>query len=508
MSKMIKIFDTTLRDGEQSPGCSMNLNEKIKMARQLELLGVDVIEAGFPITSPDDFKAVKTIAETIKNCTITGLARCVEGDIQRAYDAVKVSQSPRIHVFLATSDIHMQYKLKMTREQVIERIATMVKFAHGLCSDIEFSAEDASRSDREFLVNAFDTAIAAGATTINIPDTTGYSTPTEMYDLIHYVKTHLKNPDVTISVHNHNDLGMGVANTLECIRAGATQVECTVNGIGERAGNASLEEIAMALRTRHEYYGCDTRIDTKQIYRTSKLLSTITGVGIAPTKPIVGANAFAHESGIHQHGVLSNPMTYEIMTPESIGLPQNRMVLGKHSGKHALAERIAELGYKVSEEDIAVAFEKFKELADRKKDITDRDIEALLGANTVSDIKETYRLQRFVINSSTEIPATVVVKLEDDQGNEFVEEARGEGPINAAFNAIDKIIKMENHLDSWRMQAVTEGDDALGEAVSRVTCNGRVITGRGLSVNILEASIKSYLNAINKAINAGLKSEN
>ena len=296
-TRTVKIFDTTLRDGEQSPGCSMNFNEKLEMARQLERLGVDVIEAGFPVSSPDDFRAVEAIAKIVKNSTVAGLARCVEGDIQRAWDAVRHAAHPRIHVFLATSDIHMKYKLKMTPDQVVARVAEMVRFARSLCPDVEFSAEDASRSDRDFLVKVFDTAIAAGASTINIPDTVGYSTPNEMYDLVAYVKAHLQNPAVDISVHNHNDLGMGVANTLESIRAGATQVECTVNGIGERAGNAAMDEIVMALRTRGDFYGCTTGINTRQIYRTSKLLSTIIGVGIAPNKPIVGANAFAHESG-------------------------------------------------------------------------------------------------------------------------------------------------------------------------------------------------------------------
>lgn len=506
MGKLIKIFDTTLRDGEQSPGCSMNLSEKLEMARQLERLGVDIIEAGFPISSPDDFEAVKAIAKAVKKSTVTGLARCVESDIQRAYDAVKAAESPRIHVFLATSDIHMQYKLRMTREQVIARVAAMVGFAKSLCPDIEFSAEDASRSDRDFLVQVFDTAIAAGATTINIPDTVGYSTPNDMYDLVFYIKSHLQNPNVDISVHNHNDLGMGVANTLECIRAGATQVECTVNGIGERAGNASLEEIVMALHTRRDYYECETHVDTHQIYRASKLLSTITGVPIAPNKPIVGANAFAHESGIHQHGVLANPTTYEIMSPELVGIHQNKMVLGKHSGKHAFAERINELGYTLSEEELAKAFERFKVLADRKKDISDRDIEALLmGHADRSDFKETYRLGSFVINSGTVISATAVVKLIKDDGQEYEHVARGEGPIDAAFKAIDRIVKMESKLENWTMQAVTEGEDALGEAISKITCNGSLVTGRGLSPDILEASIKSYINAINKALTAGKK---
>ncbi len=499
-TRTVKIFDTTLRDGEQSPGCSMNFNEKLEMARQLERLGVDVIEAGFPVSSPDDFRAVEAIAKIVKNSTVAGLARCVEGDIQRAWDAVRHAAHPRIHVFLATSDIHMKYKLKMTPDQVVARVAEMVRFARSLCPDVEFSAEDASRSDRDFLVKVFDTAIAAGASTINIPDTVGYSTPNEMYDLVAYVKAHLQNPAVDISVHNHNDLGMGVANTLESIRAGATQVECTVNGIGERAGNAAMDEIVMALRTRGDFYGCTTGINTRQIYRTSKLLSTIIGVGIAPNKPIVGANAFAHESGIHQHGVLAERTTYEIMSPDDVGIYQNKMVLGKHSGKHAFADRIAELGYRMSDEDIAEAFERFKEMADRKKEITDRDIEALVGNAAISDVKETYGLKSFVVNSGTVISATAVVRLVRDDGEEKEHVARGEGPIDAAFNAIDRIVKMDTKLENWTMQAVTEGEDALGEAICKIKCGDHIVTGRGLSPDILESSIRAYINAINKAI--------
>ena len=321
-----------------------------------------------------------------------------------------------------------------------------------------------------------------------------------MYDLVAYVKAHLQNPAVDISVHNHNDLGMGVANTLESIRAGATQVECTVNGIGERAGNAAMDEIVMALRTRGDFYGCTTGINTRQIYRTSKLLSTIIGVGIAPNKPIVGANAFAHESGIHQHGVLAERTTYEIMSPDDVGIYQNKMVLGKHSGKHAFADRIAELGYRMSDEDIAEAFERFKEMADRKKEITDRDIEALVGNAAISDVKETYGLKSFVVNSGTVISATAVVRLVRDDGEEKEHVARGEGPIDAAFNAIDRIVKMDTKLENWTMQAVTEGEDALGEAICKISCNGHTVTGRGLSPDILESSIRAYVNAINKAI--------
>ena len=368
--KRIRIFDTTLRDGEQSPGCSMNLTEKIEMARQLEKLGVDVIEAGFAIASPMDHKSVQTIAAAVSNCTVASLARCTKGDIDAAWDAVKEAKHPRIHVFLATSDIHMEYKLKMTREQVLERISSMVAYAKSFCHDIEFSAEDASRSDRAFLAQCYTNAVAAGATTLNVPDTVGYSTPQEMAELIAYLREHVEGIEKTdISVHCHDDLGMAVANTLACIKAGATQVECTVNGIGERAGNASLEEIVMALHTRRDFYEAETGINTRQIYNSSKLLSNITGVPIPPSKAIVGANAFAHESGIHQHGVISNAQTYEIMKSTDVGIPQNTMVLGKHSGKHALREKLASMGYELDDQEMENVFARFKDLADKKKNL-------------------------------------------------------------------------------------------------------------------------------------------
>ena len=351
--KRIKIFDTTLRDGEQSPGCSMNLSEKLEMARQLDALGVDVIEAGFAIVSPEDFKSVEAISQTVHNCSVASLARCTKGDIDAAWGAVKGAKKPRIHVFIATSDIHMEYKLKMSREEVLESITKNVAYAKSLCDDIEFSAEDGSRSDWEFLAKCYTNAVAAGATVLNVPDTVGYSTPDEMYSLIRYLKENVEGVEnVDISVHCHDDLGLAVANSLACIRAGATQVECTVNGIGERAGNASLEEIVMALHTRAAYYDAETGINTKQIYKSSKLLSSITGVPIAPSKSIVGANAFAHESGIHQHGVLANALTYEIMRPSDVGIPQNTMVLGKHSGKHALRDQLEAMGYNFTDEQM------------------------------------------------------------------------------------------------------------------------------------------------------------
>ncbi len=496
--KTIKILDTTLRDGEQSPGCSMNLQEKLEMAQQLERLGVDIIEAGFPTTSPDDFEAVRQIAGVIKNCTVTGLTRAVIADIQRTYDALKNAADPMIHIVLATSDLHMEHKLHMTREQVLQRIDESVRFARSLCQKVEFSAEDASRSDREFLVEACNTAIRAGACTVDITDTVGYAIPNEFAELIAYIKERLIDPEVTVAVHCHDDLGMAVANSISGIMAGATQVEGTINGIGERAGNTALEEVIMALHSRGGQLPAKTRVNTRQIYRTSKLLSTIIGMKIPQNKAIVGKNAFAHEAGIHQHGMLQNRSTYEIIHPEDVGIYQTQMVLGKHSGKHAFSERVAELGYHLSEQAIDATFEKFKVLADRKKDITDRDIEAIV-AQAGDLLHETYALHSFVVNSGTVISATAVVKLTHD-GKEYEHVARGEGPIDAAFKAIDRIVKRDYKLKNYGIQAVTEGVDALGEVVVKIERDGQTVTGRGLSTDIIEASLKAYLNAINKAI--------
>ena len=479
--KRIRIFDTTLRDGEQSPGCSMNLTEKIEMARQLEKLGVDVIEAGFAIASPMDHKSVQTIAAAVSNCTVASLARCTKGDIDAAWDAVKEAKHPRIHVFLATSDIHMEYKLKMTREQVLERISSMVAYAKSFCDDIEFSAEDASRSDRAFLAQCYTNAVAAGATTLNVPDTVGYSTPQEMAELITYLKEHVEGIENTdISVHCHDDLGMAVANTLACIKAGATQVECTVNGIGERAGNASLEEIVMALHTRRDFYEAETGINTRQIYNSSKLLSNITGVPIPPSKAIVGANAFAHESGIHQHGVISNAQTYEIMKSTDVGIPQNTMVLGKHSGKHALREKLASMGYELDDQEMENVFARFKDLADKKKNITGSDIEALVLHRRNAFIG-TCKLLGHVVNTGHGVPNTSYIKLQ--LGDEVLEDvAIGTGPLDASFQAINRMLGME--------------DIRLEDK------NGATYTGTGLSTDIIESSIRAYVNGINKMMEA------
>ena len=496
--KKIKIFDTTLRDGEQSPGCSMNLSEKLDMARQLDALGVDIIEAGFAIASPEDFRSVEAISQAVNNCTVASLARATKGDIDAAWNAVKGAKHPRIHVFLATSDIHMEYKLKMTREQVVANIDEMVRYAKSYCDDIEFSAEDASRSDREFLAKCYSVAVAAGATTLNVPDTVGYSTPEEMYDLIRYLKEHVVGVDNTdISVHCHDDLGMAVANSLACVRAGATQVECTVNGIGERAGNASLEEVVMAIRTRADYYNACTGINTQQIYRSSKLLSSITGVPISPSKAIVGANAFAHESGIHQHGVIANAQTYEIMKSTDVGIPQNTMVLGKHSGKHALRERLEELGYTVSDQQLEDIFGRFKTLADKKKSITNSDLEALV-LNRGDNEAGGWQLVRHVVNVGTGMPNTSCITLVRD-GQSTEEVALGSGPLDASFKAINRLIGMDVKLDSFSLNAVTDGEDAIGEAVVKLSADGEVYTGTGISTDIIESAIRAYVNGINKA---------
>ncbi|MDR2530036.1 MAG: 2-isopropylmalate synthase [Oscillospiraceae bacterium] len=497
--RQVKIFDTTLRDGEQSPGCSMNLNEKIEIARQLETLGVDVIEAGFAVSSPGDFESVKTVADTLKNCTVASLSRATESDIDTAYNAVKGAVSPRIHLFLATSAVHMQYKLRMTPEEVLERASAATAYAKRLCSDVEFSAEDATRSDREFLARVIRAAIAAGATTVNIPDTVGYTTPAEMSALIAFIMERVDNIDrATISLHCHDDLGMAVANSLAGVAAGAGQVECTVNGIGERAGNASLEEIVMALRTRRDFYQAETRIDTTQIYHTSRLLSNIIGQSIPNNKAIVGKNAFAHESGIHQHGVLAEKSTYEIMTPESIGIPSNSMVLGKHSGRHAFENRLAELGYRFPKEDLDAFFAKFKELADRKKELTDGDLEAIV--NNRMYVENLYELKTFAMTTGIGTRASCAVSLE--RGGELVEEVSlGDGPIDAAYKAIDKITGVANSiLEHYTIHSTSDGMDALGEVVVKLRNGDRVTTGRGLSTDVIESSILAYLNAVNKLL--------
>ena len=499
--KQIKIFDTTLRDGEQSPGCSMNLKEKIEMAKQLERLNVDVIEAGFAASSPGDFLSVKTIAETLKNCTVASLARALPADIDRAYEAVKEAVSPRIHTFIATSPIHMEYKLLMKPEAVLESAEAMVKHAKKYVSDIEFSAEDATRSDTDFLAKIFDRVIKAGATMINIPDTVVYTTPEEYFAFLTEIREKCPALDtVDISVHCHNDLGLAVANSLAAVKAGATQLECTINGIGERAGNASLEEIAMAMKTRKDLYQADTRIVTQEIMRSSKMLSRITGVKVQPNNAIVGENAFAHEAGIHQDGVLKNKQTYEIMTPESIGIRADNIVLGKHSGKHAFESHLKEMGYTLSQEELLRCFQEFKVLCDKKKTVNDADIEALVTHNTKkSAVAEGgYALDWFAVHTSNFTTATTTISLK--KGDErFEEVCLGDGPIDASFNAIDKIVKPIPHsFELYTINSISEGKDTLGSVTVKLSAGNETFTGRGLSTDIIEASILAYIEAANK----------
>ena len=498
MSKQIYIFDTTLRDGEQSPGVSLNMQEKLEIAKQLDSLGVDAIEAGFPIASRGDFEGVKAIAQNIRRPVIVALARAVKQDIDRAWEAIQYAAKPRIHTFIATSDIHMKYKLKMEPEEVLQRAVEMVSYAKSLCKDVEFSPEDGSRTRPEFLYRVLEAAIDAGATIVNIPDTVGYSTPAEFGALIKGIRVNVPNIEkVIISIHCHNDLGLAVANSLAAIENGAQQVECTINGLGERAGNAALEELVMALRTRKDYFDIHTNIVTEQLYRCSTLISSLTGVQIQPNKAIVGANAFAHESGIHQHGVMSNRETYEIMTPESIGLKQSQMVLGKHSGRHAFEERLNELGYtSLNPEDINDAFKRFKDLADKKKFVMDSDIEALVSAKMIQ-IPEAVQLEYFHITSGNTLISTSTVRISRE--DQVVEEAAcGDGPVDAIFHAIERATGVDVTLKDYFLKAVTSGKDALGEVTVKVEKNSKIFVGRGISTDVIEASAKAYINAINK----------
>ncbi len=494
----LKVFDTTLRDGEQSPGCSMNLKEKLEVARQLERLRVDVIEAGFAIASPDDLAAIKAVSREVKDCVIASLARALPKDIDHAWDGVREAAAPRLHTFIASSPIHMEHKLRKRPDQVLEQAVDMVRYAKQYCSDVQFSAEDATRSEPEFLYRLFEAVIDAGATVVNIPDTVGYTTPWEFTELIQGIRNNVPNLDKTeLAVHCHNDLGLAVANTMAAVRQGVTQLECTINGIGERAGNAALEEIVMGLKTRQDFYNADTNVDTTQIYRASRLVSTLTGAQVQVNKAVVGANAFAHESGIHQHGVLANQSTYEIMTPASIGLAANRMVLGKHSGRHAFEDRLITMGYSLPKEQLDEAFEQFKALADKKKIVADADLEALVEQKA-AHIPETYSLKRFVINSGNSITSTACVTLVNGGGAVKEAVATGDGPVDASYRAIDEIVGLEFELDSYGLNAVTEGTDAQGEVLVKIKREQKLYNGRGLSTDVIEASVNAYLNAINK----------
>ncbi|HWP47910.1 MAG TPA: 2-isopropylmalate synthase [Candidatus Limnocylindrales bacterium] len=506
MSEKVIIFDTTLRDGEQSPGASMNIEEKMQMARQLARLNVDVIEAGFPIASEGDFLAVKEIAQEIKGPIIAALARTTKQDIDRAWEALKYAERFRIHTFIATSDIHVKYKLRKTREEVLEDAINAVKRARNYTDDVEFSPEDAGRTKLDFLCKVIEEVIKAGATTINIPDTVGYTIPWEFGDLIAQIRNRVPNIDKAIlSVHCHNDLGLAVANSLAAIKNGARQVECTINGIGERAGNASLEEIVMAIKTRKDLFNfVHTDIKTEEIYRTSRLLTQLTGLIVQRNKAIVGENAFAHEAGIHQDGVLKEKLTYEIMTPESIGRPSNELVLGKHSGRHAFRNRLEELGYKLSEEQLNEAFKRFKDLADKKKEIYDEDLQVIAGELSLS-MPEAYTLEYLGIIGGTGIVPTATVKIR--RGDQVVQQSGcGDGPVEAAYRAIDTITGIPGRLKEYSIRAVTKGKDAIGEALVVVDFDGQLVSGKGSSTDVIEASAKAYLNAVNKVVmKRGLK---
>ena len=521
------IFDTTLRDGEQSPGATLDVHEKLEIARQLSRLGVDICEAGFPIASPGDFEAVSRIAAEVGPLTegrrtgqpmvIAGLARANEKDIRRAYDAVKAAPRHRIHTFLATSDIHLKYKLQIDREECIRRAVDAVKYARSLCDDVEFSPEDAGRSDPEFLSVILSEVIAAGATTLNIPDTVGYATPEEFGALIEYLIKHTRGGDrVVWSVHCHNDLGLATANALAGVLAGARQAEVTINGIGERAGNTSLEEVVMAIHTRPQHYRVATNIDTTQIARTSRMVSSYTGIVVQPNKAIVGANAFAHEAGIHQDGMLKSHLTYEIMRPESVGLTTSRLVLGKHSGRHAFRVRLHELGYDdLTEEEINQAFERFNRWADKKKVVTDADIEAII-ADEVYQPPEIWHLNHIQVSCGDNSMPTASVSLTDEHGNVYEDAALGFGPVDALYKAINRIVQVPNTLNEFSIKAITEGMDAAGEVTIRIqpadddqvqSINPqtgepvvRTFSGRGVSTDIIVASARAYVNALNRLI--------
>ena len=497
MKDRVYIFDTTLRDGEQSPGASMNAAEKMRLAVQLEKLGVDILEAGFPAASKGDLDAVSQIAQKLKKTEVTALARTSKEDIDCAWEAIRHAAKPRIHTFIATSDIHMDYKLKMTRDEVVKTAVESVKYAKSFTDNVEFSAEDGSRSDRDFLCKVFEAAIEAGATTVNLPDTVGYAIPEEFSELVKYVLSHTPNIHKAIlSVHCHNDLGLATANTLAAVNSGARQAEVTINGIGERAGNTSLEEVIMALHTRPNFLPLSTEIKTNLIYPTSRLVSMITGIIVQPNKAIVGANAFAHEAGIHQDGVLKNPMTYEIMKPETIGLNKNTLVLGKHSGRHALRSRLKEIGYDLSDEELKLVFKKFKELADKKKHVVDEDLEVIVTEGILRT-KDIFRLEYLNVTSGTTVLPMASVKLEINgrsvQGADY-----GNGPIDSAFNAIAKLTDTESELLRFSVSALTGGTDAQGEVTVRLRENGLVALGKGADPDIIIASAKAYVNGLNR----------
>jgi 2-isopropylmalate synthase len=524
---VVRIFDTTLRDGEQSPGATLHVHEKIEVARQLARLGVDIIEAGFPAASPGDLDAVRTIAQTVGTPTgpiIAGLARANHDDINKAWEAVRHAAKPRIHTFLATSDIHLEHKLRMSREQVVARVREMVAFARSLCADVEYSPEDAGRSDPYFLYEVLAAAIESGATTLNIPDTVGYTTPDEFGGLIAGIiaNTHgLKECGIIVSVHTHDDLGLAVANALAGVRAGARQVECTINGIGERAGNCSLEEVVMALHVRHPFFQVQTNIHTHEIHRTSDMVSRYTGIVIQPNKAIVGANAFAHEAGIHQDGMLKHKRTYEILDAATVGVPESKLVLGKHSGRHAFRVRLEQLGYHIAETQVDELFRRFKELADKKKTVSDLDIEAIVGDSLYQPV-EHYILEQVQVSCGNASIPTATVRLRRTSDGVVVQDAgMGTGPVDAVYQAINRVVQVPNILTEFTVQSVTEGIDAVGDVTIRIESTGegytrvhpqqnngtpvqrrQAFTGRGVDTDIIVASAKAYMQALNKMLAA------
>ncbi|MGB3294473.1 MAG: 2-isopropylmalate synthase [Phormidesmis sp.] len=515
-SDRVLIFDTTLRDGEQSPGATMNASEKLAVAKQLARLRVDIIEAGFPFASPGDFEAVHSIAAEVgtpDGPTICGLARATKGDIETAARAVAPAAKGRIHTFIATSDIHLKYKLRKSRAEVLAITEEMVGYAKSFTGDVEFSPEDAGRSDPEFLYEVLERAIASGATTLNIPDTVGYLTPGEFGDLIRGIKANVPSIDkAIISVHGHNDLGLAVANFLEAVKAGARQLECTINGIGERAGNAALEELVMALHVRRQYYNPFfglppeseaplTNINTQEIYKSSRLVSNMTGMLVQPNKAIVGANAFAHESGIHQDGVLKNRLTYEIMDAQLIGLNDNQIVLGKHSGRNAFRTRLSELGYSLGDQDLNKAFLRFKDVADKKKEISDRDLEAIVN-DEVLQVAEHFKLELVQVSCGSNAQPTATVTIRMPNGEEVTDASIGTGPVDAIYRAINRVVDIENDLIEYSVQSVTAGIDAMGEVTIRVRNGARIYSGHAANTDIIVASADAYISALNRLYTA------
>ena len=494
----IRIFDTTLRDGEQSPGASMNIVEKLEVARQLARLGVDVIEAGFPASSERDFDAVRAVASEVHGPIIAGLCRASENDIRKCADAIAPAERRRIHTFIATSDIHLEFKLKKTRAQVLQMAVDAVTLAKSLCDDVEFSAEDATRSDVDYLCQVFEAVIAAGATTLNIPDTVGYTTPEEFAVLLDAVRSRVPNIDkAVISVHCHNDLGLAVANSMTAVRHGAGQVDCTINGLGERAGNAALEEVVMAMRTRHDLFNMICGVNTKELMRTSRMVSDITGIPVQPNKAIVGANAFAHEAGIHQHGMLANKQTYEIMSPEDVGVGESKLVLGIHSGKHAILRKIMEMGYEMDDEQMDKIVRRVKDVAAKKKEVTERDLESIISDET-TQVAERFSLEYLHVMAGSDMIPTATIRMRCDERT-ITHACVGIGSVDAVYQAITDVVDVPHKLVDYLVHSVTGGTDALGEVTVRISdADGRIYSGRGASPDVLDASAKAYVQALNR----------